>query len=91
MTPDQCRAARILLGRTQAGLTKHAGMSRPSVIRFEWGDRVADRTGENLYRSLEEAGIRYEDDWGVCYGGKRKVRKRATSKKVPAGHAVGPR
>jgi len=74
MTPGQCRAARIVLGWSQADLAERSGVSVPEISRFENARETLAGTGKLLRRYFETAGIRFEGDWGVCYRGKRKDR-----------------
>ena len=56
---EQLRAARGLLGWSQTELAKRAGMSLPTVKRFETakGPRVSDEACMKLQTALEDAGV----------------------------------
>lgn len=57
-TPAACRAARGLLGLSQADLAKAAGVSRPMVVDFERETKPPSaRTRERLRVGLEERGV----------------------------------
>jgi predicted transcriptional regulator len=55
-TPGQIRAARGLLNLTQADLASVAGISLPTVKRFESG-RITPDTREKIRAALERSGI----------------------------------
>ena len=60
ITPEQCRAARGLLGWTQEELRQHAKMSRKTIQEFEIGlRRPQARTLDDLRRAFETAGIEF--------------------------------
>ena len=60
ITPEQCRAARGLLGWTQEELRQHAKMSRKTIQEFEIGlRRPQARTLDDLQRAFETAGIEF--------------------------------
>jgi transcriptional regulator with XRE-family HTH domain len=58
---DQFRAARALLGWSQTKLAERAGMSLPTVKRFETGRgaNVSPEAGQALQATLEAAGIEF--------------------------------
>ena len=78
---EQLRAARGLLGWSQADLADRAGMSLPTVKRLEggYGPRVSDDAQVKLRRALEEAGIEFIDENGGGPG--VRLRKSSSSKK----------
>lgn len=54
----QCRAARAILGWTQADLAAHSSLSPGTVRDFETGRRTPTRANvAAMRRALEEAGI----------------------------------
>lgn len=56
----QCRAARALLGWTQATLADRAGVARKTVAHFEIGRRgLMARTRRDIMATLEQAGIEF--------------------------------
>jgi predicted transcriptional regulator len=57
-TPGQIRAARGLLNLTQADLASVAGVSLPTVKRFESG-RITPETGEKIRAALEASGVEF--------------------------------
>lgn len=67
MTPGQCRAARIVLGWTQADLTERACVPVLWLSRFENGKDAPSETKEHLRRTFKSAGIWFEGDWGVAH------------------------
>ena len=73
MTPEQCLAARNLLGWTPADLAQAAGVSAITVRQFEEG-RVDDarRAPAMMRRALEGAGVRFPA--GLCANGTVRLR-----------------
>lgn len=68
LTPAQCRAARALLGWTQAILADRAGVARRTIAHFEVGRRVLlVRTRREIAATLERAGIEFV--WPMQTGG----------------------
>jgi transcriptional regulator with XRE-family HTH domain len=58
LTPQQCRAARGLLGWTQEDLAERAGVSRSTVRGFEGGQHEPHRASAAVIRgALEAAGV----------------------------------
>ena len=58
LTPQQCRAARGLLGWTQDELAERAGVSRSTVRGFENGRHELHRGSATVIRgALEAAGV----------------------------------
>ena len=56
--PDQCRAARALLGWSREQLAKKSKVSMATLADFEAGKRVPyDRTLADILKALEQAGI----------------------------------
>jgi transcriptional regulator with XRE-family HTH domain len=56
----QCRAARALLGWTQAILADRAGVGRKTVAHFEIGRRdLKARTRREIMATLEHAGVEF--------------------------------
>jgi transcriptional regulator with XRE-family HTH domain len=59
-SPAQCRAARALLGWTQAALAAEAGVGQRTVADFERGCRgVQPRTLRSIAAALEAAGVEF--------------------------------
>ncbi|MBL4800728.1 MAG: hypothetical protein JKY45_02470 [Emcibacter sp.] len=68
ITPEQCRAARALLGWSQEQLKVTADVAKKTIADFERSARVPyDRTLRDVQRALEEAGIEFiaENGGGV--------------------------
>lgn len=58
ITPEQCRAARGLLGWTQEDLADRAELSRSTVRDFEGGRHGLQRaSAAQVVRVLDEAGV----------------------------------
>ena len=57
--PVQCRMARAALGLGVRDLAAAAKVSVDTVVRFERGDELKERTIEALRRALEEAGVEF--------------------------------
>ena len=70
MTIEQLRAARGLLGWSQAELAARAGLSLPTVKRVEagTGPRVSDEARAKLQRALEAAGVEFIGENGEELG-----------------------
>lgn len=66
ITPRQCRAARGLLGFTQADLAEKAGMSKTGLNNFESGkSSMKSSTQKSLRLALENSGIDFTPGEGV--------------------------
>ncbi|WP_298090040.1 helix-turn-helix transcriptional regulator [uncultured Sphingomonas sp.] len=59
ITPDQCRAARALLGWSAQQVADAGGIGIATVKRFESGQSVQDASVERVKACLEVAGIRF--------------------------------
>jgi len=58
MTPEQCRAARALLGWSQKTLAARAGVSSTTIRSFEQGTRVLmPANSQAIVRAFSEAGV----------------------------------
>jgi len=77
--PAQIRAARGLLGWSQTTLAEAAGLSLPTVKRFEAdnGTSVSDQAMDKMRRALEANGILFVDEEGGGPGVrfKRRVKR----------------
>jgi len=65
MTPGQCRAARLVLGWTQADLAdlaERTGARELRVSRVENGRESPASTEERLRHCFQAAGVRFEGD-----------------------------
>ena len=59
-TPEQCRAARALLGWSQEQLKETANVAKKTIADFERGARMPyERTLRDLQKALEDAGIEF--------------------------------
>jgi transcriptional regulator with XRE-family HTH domain len=76
---EQLRAARGLLGWSQAELAERAGLSLPTVKRLEggFGPRVSDEARGRLRAAIEAAGVEFIEE----NGGGRGVRFRWEGKR----------
>jgi transcriptional regulator with XRE-family HTH domain len=61
MLPVQCRMARAALGLGVRKLSAAAKVSPDTVVRFERGERLRERTVASLQQVLEAAGIEFID------------------------------
>lgn len=61
ISPDQCRAARGLLGWSQDDLAKQSGVTKKSIADYERGatTKPQPRTLRDLRSALEAAGIEF--------------------------------
>ena len=57
ITPDECRAARGLLGWSQSALASRLSRNKSAVANFENFGRSAQTIGPSLRRIFETAGI----------------------------------
>jgi transcriptional regulator with XRE-family HTH domain len=71
MTPETCRAARNLLGLSQAELAARAKVSVVTLRNYENGTTEAPShaTWLRIKRALEQAGVQFIDEDGVSHGG----------------------
>jgi transcriptional regulator with XRE-family HTH domain len=62
LSPEQCRAARALLGWSRSHLAKAAKIAERTLVDFERGARTPlERTRADIRRALEESGIAFID------------------------------
>ena len=60
ITPDQCRAARALVGWSRADLAVQCGVAASTLSDFEGGKRVPyARTLADVKEALETAGVTF--------------------------------
>ena len=81
VTIEQLRAARGLLGWSQAELAERAGLSLPTVKRLEgaFGPRVSDEARAKLQHAIEIAGIEFIEENGGGAGVRfRKARRKSS-------------
>ena len=57
--PVQCRMARAALGMGVRELAAAAKVSIDTIVRFERGDELKERTIDALQRALEAAGVEF--------------------------------
>jgi transcriptional regulator with XRE-family HTH domain len=80
MTPEQCRAARSLLGLKQSDLAAASGVSIRTIAHFEAGERQPiPANAAALRKALEAAGVEFIAENGGGPGlrlAKRKGKKR---------------
>jgi transcriptional regulator with XRE-family HTH domain len=82
ITIEQLRAARGLLGWSQAELASQAGLSLPTVKRLEagFGPHVSDEARAKLKKALEVAGIDFIEENGGGVGVRFRKSKRPKRK-----------
>ncbi len=61
MLPVQCRMARAALGLGVRKLAAAAKVSPDTVVRFERGEKLRERTVASLQQVLEAAGVEFTD------------------------------
>jgi transcriptional regulator with XRE-family HTH domain len=60
ITPEQCKAARKLLGMSQISLAKAAHLNRTTIIAFEIRQSTMGRNNiDAIRRALEAAGVEF--------------------------------
>ncbi len=65
MTPEQCAAARALLGWDQSKLASQAGVTRQTISSFERGAHMLRQaSSDGVEAALIAAGIEFIDDRG---------------------------
>lgn len=74
VTPDQCRAARILAGLSAADLATRAGVGIATIKRFESGQSVQSATVEAVTAALVSVGIAFIAAGGRSIEGGEGVR-----------------
>jgi transcriptional regulator with XRE-family HTH domain len=86
LLPVQCRMARAALGLGVRELAAAAKVSIDTVVRFERGDELKERTIEALQRALEVAGAEFTngDRPGVRLARAAAARSGAEASKAPA-------
>jgi transcriptional regulator with XRE-family HTH domain len=79
---EQLRAARGLLGWSQAELAERAGLSVPTIKRLEggFGPRVSDAARDRLQMAIEAAGVEFieENGGGLGVRFRRKGKRKST-------------
>lgn len=64
ISPEQCRAARGLLGWSQGELASRADVSRQSVAHFEGGGTLGINNIAGLRQAFEDAGVEFIEENG---------------------------
>jgi transcriptional regulator with XRE-family HTH domain len=81
ITIRQVKAARALLGWSQADLANRSGVSEPTIARLESAEGELggrEDTGEKIRRAIETAGVEFIDENGGGQG--VRLRKRQKQK-----------
>ena len=80
VTTRQIKAARALLGWSQADLARYSGVSEPTIARLEAADGDLggrEDTVQKIRHAIETAGIQFFEENGGGEGARlRKPRKR---------------
>jgi transcriptional regulator with XRE-family HTH domain len=78
VTNEQLRAARALLGWSQAELGLRAGLSVPTIKRLEggFGPHVSDEARAKLKKAIEAAGVEFIEENGGGAGVRYRKAKR---------------
>lgn len=78
LSPNQCKAARALLGWTQEDLHQKSKLAKKTIAAFETGDRNSHpSTLTALRTTLETAGVVFIDEGEVSAEGGLGVRSRS--------------
>lgn len=62
ISPEQCRAARAVLGMTVAALYEASGAALNTVVKFEKGGEVRAATADRLRAAFEARGVTFAAD-----------------------------
>ena len=74
MYPNQCKAARALLGWSQSDLAVASKVGKQTLADFERGARTPyDRTLRDIREALEEAGVEFIEENGGGVGVRFRV------------------
>lgn len=65
LSPEQCKTARFLLGWGQRELANESGVSTPTIVRFERGERVKKALIRALTFAFHEAGVEFRGTPGA--------------------------
>lgn len=74
ITPDQCRAARVLAGLSAVDLANRAGVGIATIKRFESGQPVQSATVDTITAALVSSGIAFIAAGGRSIEGGEGVR-----------------
>jgi transcriptional regulator with XRE-family HTH domain len=83
VTTRQIKAARALLGWSQADLAEKSGISEPTVARLESVDGELggrEHTAEKIREAIEAAGVMFIDEDGGGHGVRLRKRLRRNRK-----------
>jgi transcriptional regulator with XRE-family HTH domain len=76
MTPEQCRAARALLGWSQGDLETASRVAKATIANFERGASTPyPRTLDDMREALEAAGVKFIDENGEGAGVRLKSKR----------------
>lgn len=82
ITPEQCRAARSLLGWSQDDLAAETAISRPTIAEFERGTRTPyPNNMAAIFEAFDKAGVAFIHDSEASAGGGAGVRFKKKSRK----------
>jgi transcriptional regulator with XRE-family HTH domain len=84
ITTRQIKAARALLGWSQADLARRSGISEPTVARLESADgELGGRqdTADKIRRAIETAGVEFIDENGGGAGVRLRKEHRPAKRK----------
>jgi transcriptional regulator with XRE-family HTH domain len=79
ITVRQVKAARALLGWSQADLAQRSGISEPTIARLESGDGELggrENTSEKIRKAIENGGVEFIDENGGGAGVRLRKRQR---------------
>jgi len=89
ISPDHCRAARVLLGWGQEELVERSKVSIATIRRFENGKEVSDKVSDKnrliLMQTFEKAGIIFVFEGEEVAGHKISIGVALRSKKMRKG------
>lgn len=74
ITPEQCRAARGLLGWSQGELADNAGLTKLTISSFERGGAMRANNNELLEMAFDDGGVMFVDDGETSKAGGAGVR-----------------
>lgn len=69
ISPEQCRAARALIGWSQTELATEVDISKVSISAFEKGGEMRESNKRTLKEALESAGVIFQADGEMVPGG----------------------